>query len=52
MTPLHDVGSSSGSTVSKWWECVWKLLLPSKIEPFLWRLFHGILPVAKSLASR
>jgi hypothetical protein len=42
-------GSSQFNPV---WEVVWKLRVPSKIQIFLWKSLHGILPGMSILASR
>lgn len=35
--------------VSKWWNMLWKLNIPNKSKPFVWRSFHNSIPTHVNL---
>ena len=52
MNAMVEEHSSTVSSDNNWWRLLWNATMPSKVKICLWRVFHGILPTASSLAKR
>ena len=49
-TPIRPKSGSAGST---WiWKALWCLQIPGKVNIFIWRALHGIIPLKSVLANR